>query len=193
MVSTPRRAVRLRFSTCKRFFRREAAGRDMGTSGSYREPGGSPPSWRSPAPAQRRVRIRWGPRGWGRAGCIAGLVLAAGVCPRVLPALSPLVTDLCGITLLVRVSYPMYQSSFVKKLLSAPARLRVREWGDAQALIETSWGDSAQDPRNPQSWGKTAGLRGAGWCWWWGVYPSHLLGSGSPRVHLGPWWESWNG
>lgn len=41
------------------------------------------------APAQRRVRIQGGPHGWGRAGRIVVLVLAGGVCARVLPVPKP--------------------------------------------------------------------------------------------------------
>lgn len=55
---------------------------------------------------------------------------------------SPLVTDLCGITLLIK----------------APARLCICKWGDAQALIETSRGSSAWDPRESPILGGEQGV-----------------------------------
>lgn len=71
---------------------------------------------------------------------------------------SPLVTDLCGITLLIKASYPVCQSRFIKKLYSAPARLCICKWGDAQALIETSRGSSARDPRESPILGGEQGV-----------------------------------
>ena len=102
---------------------------------------------------------------------------------------SPLVTDFCGITLLIKASYPVCQSCFIKKLYPALARLCICKWGNAQALIETSWGSSAWDPRESPVLGGAGGSGGSGGCQHWGTHPSHLPGSGSRCVCLGPWQE----
>lgn len=71
---------------------------------------------------------------------------------------SPLVTGLCGITLLIKASY----SRFIKKLYSALARRCIWKWGDAQTLIETSQGSSARDPCKFPVLGGSGGLQ-RGW------------------------------
>lgn len=152
MVSTPRRAVRLHFRTCKWLLSQRGSWQrhgDTGISlGAHQARGhqhGLSRGCKSGRDAVAGGALWWW--FWQEAS-------ARGGC---LPP-SPLVTGLCGITLLIKASY----SGFIKKLYSALARLCIWKWGDAQALIETSRGSSAQDAREFPVLGGSGGLR-RGW------------------------------
>lgn len=137
--------MQLRFRTCKRFLsQRGSRQRRWDLAGTWvgaHQAGGRQHRLSRGCKSSRDPVARGEP---GTSWCwFWQQASARGCC---LPA-RPLVTDLCGITLLIKASYPVCQSCFIKKLYSAPARLCICKWGDAQALIETSRGSSARDPR----------------------------------------------